>query len=98
MEDDTLVPPAEYAHIPWHYYDQMIGYMAIFKKNWCDFMVYVEPKNQCFIQRIPFNPTYWKGLEIRIHYFLSVTLPERRKYHEERLKKEAKPVVNMPDI
>jgi hypothetical protein len=98
-ENSDIVPP-EFSHIPHYYYDQIQGYMAIFNRKWCDFFVYCEPQNKFFLQRVPFNELYWKDLHKKINHYLDVILPERKRYHENRLKliTESKRVVNIPNI
>jgi len=48
-------------HIKIEHYCQMIGCMAIMKKNWTDYIVYCLNQSQVCINKVYFNQKYWKG-------------------------------------
>ena len=52
-------PPYYHDHIWATHYDQMQGGMAVFGKQWCDYIVFCTPEDRVFTQRIWFNPHYW---------------------------------------
>ena len=52
-------PDDEYSHIWKTHYCQMQLGMKILNKNWCDYIVYCPTTGQLFIQRVPFNETFW---------------------------------------
>lgn len=64
-------PPFGYHEHIWHsHYDQMQGGMAICNKKWCDYIVYCTPENKVFVDRIPFNRSYWDNeLYPRLFHF-----------------------------
>lgn len=49
-------------HIFRSHYDQMQGAMAITNKEWCDYIVYCQPYDQVYVERIDFNGEYWKDI------------------------------------
>ena len=55
-EEDNLFRP----HIFRSHYDQMQGAMAVTSKQWCDYIVYCEPYDQVYVERVDFNREYWE--------------------------------------
>lgn len=49
-------------HIRESHYAQMQGSMKIFGKQWCDYIVYATESNLSYVERIPFNKTYWDDI------------------------------------
>ncbi|XP_073237731.1 uncharacterized protein [Porites lutea] len=51
------------------YYAQVQGQMAVTGAKWCDFIVYTS--KGIYVQRIPFDPVFWAGLEQKLlsYYF-----------------------------
>lgn len=49
----------DFSHIWTTHYDQMQLGMAILGKKWCDYVVYCQPENKAFVERIPFDEKYW---------------------------------------
>jgi len=60
QEENFKPPPHYHEHIKHSHYDQMQGCMAVFKKKWCDYIVYCTGEQQVFTQRVLFNEKYWK--------------------------------------
>ena len=59
--------------VPAKYIPQMMWQMACTGRNWCDFVSYDPrfPENlQIFIERVEYDPTYVKMLELEITQFL----------------------------
>lgn len=56
-------PPNEFyrGHIWKSHYDQMQGGMAILGKKWCDYVVYCQPEDYFYRERILFNANYWNN-------------------------------------
>ena len=54
----------------------MMGGMAILQRKWCDYIVYCEPQNEVFCQRLYFDPDYWNN----------TVYPEVRAFIENHLK------------
>jgi hypothetical protein len=52
-------PPFYHDHIRDSHYAQMQGSMKIFGKQWCDYIVYATCSNLSYVERIPFDQTYW---------------------------------------
>jgi len=56
------IPPTNYReHIWTTHYDQMQGCMGITGRSWCDYLVYCTPEQRLFLERVPFDPIYWKN-------------------------------------
>ena len=67
-------PDDEYSHIWRTHYCQMQLGMKILNKNWCDYIVYCPTTRQLFIQRVPFNETFWSDFMFpKITTFLDET-------------------------
>jgi len=59
--------------VPAKYIPQMMWQMACTGRNWCDFVSYDPrfPENlQIFIERVTYDPTYVRMLELEITQFL----------------------------
>lgn len=68
-------------HIWVTHYDQMQGCMAICAKKWADYVVFCQPENSVFVQRIYFNKEHWdKTLYPGIRNFIDHRLRPRLKY------------------
>lgn len=66
---------SDHSHIWSTHYDQMQGCMAILNKTFCDYIVYCEPENQVYLERIPFNVSYWEtDLYPKINAFIEQKL------------------------
>lgn len=56
-------PPKFYhSHIWESHYAKMQGNMKITGKKWCDYIVYATHSNLSYVERIPFNQTYWDNV------------------------------------
>lgn len=64
----------EYTHIWRSHYDQMQMGMAVFDKEWCDYIVYCIPENQFFMERVFRNRKYWDDFYSKVKIFIETTL------------------------
>jgi putative phage-type endonuclease len=60
-----------YNHIWPTHYAQMQGCMAICNKKWCDYLVYATETGNVYLERIPFNATYWQDLHAKLVDFIN---------------------------
>lgn len=61
--DMGWVPPVGYCgHIIKTHYDQMQTGMKVLNKKFCTYIVYCTSSQQCFTQKISFDPIYWENL------------------------------------
>ena len=63
-----------YDHIWRTHYAQMQMGMAIFNKEWCDYIVYCLPENYVFLERVPRNRKYWESLYSEVKIFITEIL------------------------
>lgn len=61
---------SRYEHIYRSHYDQMQMGMAIFDKEWCDYIVYCIPENKVFLERVYRNRDYWDDIYRRVKIFI----------------------------
>lgn len=54
--------PFYHEHIWESHYAQMQGSMKITGKKWCDYIIYATKSNRAYVERIPFNLTYWNTI------------------------------------
>jgi putative phage-type endonuclease len=60
--DPSLASSHPSHRVPLYYYDQMIGCMAITGRSWCDFVVCDVTTGKLYIERIPFDKSYWESV------------------------------------
>lgn len=58
-------------HISDSHYIQMYMCMAVWKRAWCDYIIYCEPDNFVFIYRVWFREGEWNRIYRRILWFLN---------------------------
>jgi putative phage-type endonuclease len=75
LEEGHQYPERYYDHIPPYQYDQMLGYMRIMEKEWCDYIVFCTYSDLVFIQRIYYDSRQWEDLYQRLNLFMS-SLPD----------------------
>ena len=63
-----------YKHIWKSHYTQMQMEMAIYDKNWCDYIVYCIPENFVFLERVYRNKQYWDELYEKVKTFIDYKL------------------------
>ena len=66
-----------HSHICDSHYAQIQGSMKIANKKWCDYIVYATRSNLSYVERIPFNQTYWDttlwpGIQSFLESFASI--------------------------
>ena len=72
----------EYSHIPRGHYDQMQMNLAIFNKEWCDYLIYCTPEEFVFLERVHRNRKYWDSIYSKIQIFIDGVLqPILNFYH-----------------
>lgn len=67
METQTI--KSDFSHIKKDHYRQMQFNMACLRADFCDYIVYPKYGSKIFVQRIPFNYSYWKSLLERTQEF-----------------------------
>lgn len=56
------------------HYDQMQMGMAVFDKEWCDYIVYCIPENFVFVERVYRDTGYWNTLHNKVDEFIKEKL------------------------
>jgi len=64
VEPDSNITKLKEVH---PYYAQVQGQMGVCNRKYCDFFIYTN--GGYFLQRIPFDDSYWNKLEINLEYF-----------------------------
>lgn len=63
--DMGWVPPPGYSgHIIKTHYDQMQTGMKVLNKRFCTYIVYCTSSEECFTQKLQFDPVYWENLYV----------------------------------
>lgn len=70
--DDKDRDLKNYSHIlPSHYCQMQLG-MKILNKKWADYIVYCPNTGDIYIDRIPFNETFWSEIETKLEDFFNM--------------------------
>jgi putative phage-type endonuclease len=75
LQAGWVPPPFYHSHIWDSHYDQMQGSMRVTNKQWCEYIVYATESGRAYVERVPFNPSYWNDdLYPAIQHFLNTML------------------------
>ena len=65
-------------HIPQNDYDEMQGLMAITGQAVCDYVIYCSEMGSLFVQKIPFNQSYWETLYTGVKKFFDAYFSNKK--------------------